>query len=61
MIKFKGKEVKIMVRKKFIFANVLKKATEKMLKKDANSTTCTAVYQPKVPAKLNEFKKNNKE
>lgn len=61
MIKSKGKEVKIMVRRKIIFANVLKKATKKMLKRDANSTTCGVIYQPKVPAKLNEFKKINKE
>lgn len=28
------------------------------LKRDANSTTCCAVYQPKAPASLDKFKKH---
>ena len=28
------------------------------LKRNANSTTCTAVYQPKAPASLDKFKKH---
>ncbi|MEE0007037.1 MAG: cyclic lactone autoinducer peptide [Eubacterium sp.] len=28
------------------------------LKRDANSTTCTAIYQPKAPASLDKFKKH---
>lgn len=28
------------------------------LKRDANSTTCTMIYQPKAPASLNKFKKH---
>ena len=29
------------------------------LRRDANSTTCLAVYQPKTPAKLSMFKKES--
>lgn len=39
---------------------VLKKAVEKTLVTDANRTSCTIIYQPKAPAKLDAFKKNNK-
>ena len=28
------------------------------LKRDENSTTCSAVYQPKAPASLDKFKKH---
>lgn len=28
------------------------------LKRDVNSTTCCAVYQPKAPASLDKFKKH---
>ena len=49
-----------------IFMNKIKKAllsTSKnlaisSLKRDANSTTCTAIYQPKAPASLDKFKKH---
>ncbi len=50
-----------MKNKKNIFVNAVKKAAEKSLRRDANSTSCTTIYQPKVPSKLNEYKKINKE
>ncbi len=41
-----------------IFAAKVAKATAlHALKRDANSTTCLAVYQPKAPTSLNHFKK----
>ncbi len=43
-----------------VIAGVVKKVAEVALTRDANSTTCTAIYQPKVPAKLDNFKKTNK-
>ena len=39
---------------------VLKKAVEKTLVTDANRTSCTIIYQPKAPAKLEIYKKDNK-
>lgn len=41
------------------FAKVAKKSAESALKRDANTTTCSAIYQPKAPAALNQFKKHN--
>ena len=41
-------------------AKVVKIVAEKTLRRDANSTTCTAIYQPKAPASLSKFKKANK-
>lgn len=38
-------------------AEVAKKQAEKALKSSANSTTSTAVYQPKAPAALKKFSK----
>lgn len=38
----------------------VKTTAEKALKRDANSTTCAAFYQPKVPANFNQFKNNKK-
>ncbi|WP_294951252.1 cyclic lactone autoinducer peptide [uncultured Eubacterium sp.] len=37
--------------------NIIKKAVENSCKLDANSTTCWAVYQPKVPTALKKFSK----
>ncbi len=48
--------VKAMKRKN-IAEKVLQKAVEKALVADANRTSCSVVYQPKVPAKLETFKK----
>lgn len=44
---------------KSVFAKLAKTTAENALKRDANSTTCTAVYQPKAPASLDKFKKHN--
>lgn len=44
-----------MKSKKFI-AVIAKKAAEHALRRDANRTTCTSIYQPKVPAALKRFK-----
>ncbi len=45
---------------KKIVAKAAKKVAEKALTRDANSTTCVGIYQPKAPAKLEQFKKNSK-
>lgn len=37
--------------------NMTKKAIEKMIKNDANSTSCIVFYQPKAPAVLKKFSK----
>lgn len=50
-----------MKKTKVIFANIAKKVAEKSLNRDANTTTCTAIYQPKAPAALKNFSKINKE
>jgi cyclic lactone autoinducer peptide len=41
-------------------AKVVKIVAKKTLRRDANSTTCTAIYQPKAPASLSKFKKADK-
>ena len=46
---------------KAMFASVAKKMAESSLKRDANSTTCVTVYQPKAPSALRNFSKINKE
>lgn len=48
-----------MKNSKTLIAKIAKAAAEKALKADANQTTCSFFYQPKVPADLNRFKKNN--
>ena len=35
---------------------LIRKATEKELKRNANCTTCFAIYQPSVPEKLSQYK-----
>lgn len=42
------------------FANIAKKSAENALKRDANSTTCWGVYQPKAPTELKKFSKFDK-
>lgn len=42
--------------KKFA-ASLAKAAAEKALRRDANKTTCYAIYQPKIPAGMDRFKK----
>lgn len=49
------KEV-IDVEKKRFIAELAKKTAEKALRRDANSTTCLGIYQPKAPAELKRFK-----
>ena len=39
--------------------NLMKKVVEHALRRDADSTTCMAIYQPKVPASLKKFSKLN--
>lgn len=39
---------------------IAKKSAEGSLKRDANNTTCFAIYQPKAPNKLKQFSKHNK-
>jgi cyclic lactone autoinducer peptide len=47
-----------MIKSKETAAKIAKIIAEKALKRDANSTTCAAIYQPKAPAKLKNFKKS---
>ena len=42
--------------KKNLIAKMAKKAVENALRRDANSTTCVCIYQPKAPAELKRFK-----
>lgn len=37
--------------------SLLKKAVGVSLRRDANSTTCSNIYQPKAPAALKKFSK----
>lgn len=41
---------------KKVIALIAKKAAERALRIDANRTTCTGIYQPKVPAGAKRFK-----
>ena len=41
---------------KKLIAEIARKAAEKALRRDANSTTCLGFYQPKAPAALKRFK-----
>lgn len=45
---------------KMLAAKFAKTTAEHALKRDANSTTCVAIYQPKAPADLNKFKSSKK-
>lgn len=49
-----------MKNSKTLAAKLAKAAAESALKRDANSTTCGAIYQPKVPASLSRFKSKQK-
>lgn len=51
---------KLMKKFSKIFAGIAKKSAESALKRDANTTTCTAIYQPKVPKDLKKFSKFDK-
>ena len=50
-----------MKNKKNLVADAAKKVAEKTLRRDANSTSCTTIFQPKSPADLKKFSKINKE
>lgn len=41
---------------KIMVAKLAKITAERALVRDANSTTCVAVFQPKTPANLDKFK-----
>lgn len=45
------------MKKKNAIEKALKKVVEKTLVADANRTSCSVVYQPKAPTKLDSFKK----
>lgn len=45
---------------KSFVSKVAKAVAESALRRDANSTTCAAIYQPKPPANLNRFKNQQK-
>ncbi len=45
---------------KMFAAKAAKAAAESALKRDANRTTCYAIYQPKAPASLSRFKNHQK-
>lgn len=42
---------------RMLAAKIAKTVAERALRRDANQTTCSIMYQPKVPAGLNRFKK----
>ena len=56
MVFCRRKEVNDVKNNKKLIAEVARKAAEKALRRDANSTTCLGFYQPKVPAALKRFK-----
>lgn len=56
---FQVKEVRIMKETKELLKKALKKVAETSLTADANRTSCAIVFQPKVPAKLKDYKKTN--
>lgn len=52
--------MKQMKKIKSFAVKAAKSAAESALKRDANNTTCAAIYQPKVPANLKYFKRAQK-
>ena len=56
MLFCRQKEMSDMKNKKKLVANVARKTAESALRRDANSTTCFGIYQPKAPAELERFK-----
>lgn len=49
-----------MNNKKNLLLKAAKRSAEKALRRNANATTCTGFYQPKVPAELKQFKRSEK-
>lgn len=47
------------MKMKSIAEMTLKNIIKRTLVADANRTSCSVVYQPKAPAKLDAFKKSN--
>ena len=45
-----------MEKRKNVVLKVVKKSAEKALRRNANSTTCIGIFQPKTPAGLERFK-----
>lgn len=46
-----------MKKNKNVVLKIVKKSAEKSLHRDANSTTCIGIFQPKAPSKLERFKR----
>ena len=40
-----------------VIISKVKKTADASLRKDANTTTCSIIYQPKAPANLKKYKK----
>lgn len=60
-INYKIKKGELFMKKtSAIIANFAKKSAEKALRRDANVTTCGAVFQPKAPKDLKKFSKFDK-
>lgn len=57
-LQLQTEEVKNMNNGKIIAAKIAKSVAEKALVRDANQTTCTIFFQPKMPAGLKQFKKS---
>ena len=49
-----------MGKRTFILTNMVKFIAETALKRDANQTTCSIIFQPKVPNGLQRFKKEQR-
>lgn len=56
MLFCRQEKVNAMKSNKNLIAVVAKKAAEHALRRDANRTTCTSIYQPKAPEALKRFK-----
>lgn len=56
MLMFATKEVTKLKKKENLALMAAKTVASFALRRDANSTTCLAIYQPKVPTKLHLFK-----
>lgn len=48
-----------MIKAKELAKKSIKKAIEKVVVLDANRTSCTIIFQPKMPAKIEKYKKTN--
>ena len=48
-----------MKKLKSAISKMAKNSAEFALRRDANATTCAAVFQPKAPATLDKLKKHN--